>query len=156
MAKQLNVLLVVIDSLRAKSLEKGEGRPATPFLDALNSQSIAFTRAYASECWTLPSHMSMFTGLLPSQHQAHFQAMSYQKQDPTIAEHLAAHGYRTEIISRNHVFDGTIPGVTRGFQFNTRPLSTLSPLHPLGLFLAATKPRSRRLMRETGFFIHFI
>jgi arylsulfatase A-like enzyme len=50
------------------------------------------------------------------------------------------------------MFDGTMPGVTRGFQLNTQLLSDLRPLHPFNWILALTKPRSRRLVRETGFF----
>lgn len=149
---RLNILFIVIDSLRAKSLGPIDFRPTTPFLDTLGHRALDFRRAYASECWTLPSHMSMFTGLLPSEHGAHFQTMAYERRHPTIAEILSSRGYYTQIVTRNHIFDGAIPGVTRGFQVNTRPFSGFGAFHPLGLFLAATTPRSRRLMRETGFF----
>jgi arylsulfatase A-like enzyme len=78
--------------------------------------------------------------------------MAYTKSSPTIAELLAAAGYHTEVITRNFVFDGTIPGVTRGFRENTRPLAKAERLNPWALVLAATKPRFRRKIRETGFF----
>src|SRR5262249_41748890 len=62
----LNIVLLVIDSLRACSLGRvRRGGPQTPFLDRLGDEAIAFRRASATECWTLPTHMSMFTGLLP-------------------------------------------------------------------------------------------
>lgn len=148
----LNILFLVVDSLRAQSLGPGASRPLTPFLDRLGERTAHFRRAYAAECWTLPSHVSMFTGLLPSAHGAHFQHMGYAGTAPTIAEILAAAGYHTEVVTRNFMFDGTMPGVTRGFQVNTQLLSDLRPWHPFHWILALTKPRSRRLVRTTGFF----
>lgn len=150
----LNVVLLVVDSLRAQSIAGREpGAPSTPFLASMAERSVAFERAYATECWTLPSHMSMFTGLLPSEHGAHFQSMAYTAARPTIAELLAVEGYSTEAITRNSVFDGSIPGVLRGFQRLSRPLAEIRPadavLHGV---LALAKPRVRRLIRESGFF----
>jgi membrane-anchored protein YejM (alkaline phosphatase superfamily) len=152
----MNVVLLVIDSLRACSLGRREEEgPRTPFLDALAADTVSFSRAYASECWTLPTHCSMFTGLLPSEHGAHFQTMGYTRAAPTIAELLARAGYETEIVTRNFIFDGTIAGITRGFHRNIRPLSTTTPINPFALFLAIAKPRFRRHIRETGFFHPF-
>jgi hypothetical protein len=115
--KRMNVVLLVVDSLRGCSLagRNAEG-PPTPFLDRLGRETTVFRRAFATECWTLPSHCSMFTGLLPSEHGAHFGSMAYAGTAPTLAQLLAGAGWRTEIVTRNFVFDGTIPGVTRGFQ----------------------------------------
>jgi arylsulfatase A-like enzyme len=150
----MNIVLVVVDSLRACSLRRGTGAgPSTPFLELLATETSAFRRAYASECWTLPAHMSMFTGLLPSEHGAHFQTMAYRGSAPTIAEVLAARGYHTEVITRNSLFDETVPGVTRGFQVNTRVLADLGwSATPFALLLALAKPRVRRLIESSGFF----
>ncbi len=150
----MNVLLLVIDSLRQSSLAAGAGL-RIPFLRALGSRFAQFHRAYATECWTLPSHCSMFTGLLPSQHGAHFSNMAYTGAAPTLAEILAGRGYATEAITRNFVFDGTIPGVMRGFERSTCPLSEGGGLDPVSLVLAAAKPRFRRHLRQTGFFHPF-
>lgn len=152
----MNVLLLVVDSLRAGALRPGtDARPRTPFLDQLDAESLTFRRAYATECWTLPTHASIFTGLWPSQHGAHFQTMGYTARAPTIAAVLGTMGYHTEVVTRNFVFDGTIPGITRGFQQNTRLLSNSSRVNPFALFLALAKPRFRRHIRETGFFHPF-
>ena len=149
----MNVVLLVVDSLRACSLGRAaEGGPATPFLDRLAAQAVVFRRAHASECWTLPAHMSMFTGLVPSDHGAHFQSMAYAGSAPTLASLLGAAGAHTEIVTRNSIFDGTLPGVTRGFQANTKVLASTGGLHPLGILVALSKPRIRRLIRESGFF----
>jgi len=149
----MDILLLVVDSLRADSLcATSADRPNTPFLRALCRRTLNFCRAYAAECWTLPSHCSMFTGLLPSEHGAHFQTMGYFKAAPTIAELFRDAGYHTEIVTRNFVFDNTFPGITRGFQQNTRLLSTFGTWHPFALLLALTKPRNRRILRSAGFF----
>ena len=150
----MNVILLVVDSLRACSLGLADGAgPRTPFLQRLGAETTNFRRAYASECWTLPAHCSMFTGLLPSEHGAHFQTMAYSGPAPTVAEILAEAGYHTEIVTRNSLFDGTIPGITRGFSANTQLLaSTSRRIDPLTLFVTFAKPRVRRLISKSGFF----
>lgn len=151
----MNVVLLVVDSLRAKALDLDDGPPSTPFLKGLSREFTYFRRAYAAECWTLPSHCSMFTGLLPSQHGAHFQSMAYTGSHLTIAQRLADCGFHTELVTRNFVFDGTIPGITRGFRRNTRILSQLGHPTLYAMFLALAKPRFRRHVRATGFFHPF-
>lgn len=149
----MNILLLVVDSLRARSLSSfGGGGAQTPFLDHLGTCTHHFRRAYATECWTLPTHCSMFTGLLPSQHGAHFHRMGYHAEAPLIAELLSEAGYHTEIATRNFIFDGTLPGITRGFQKNTRIFSQRGSSNPFALFLAVAKPRFRRHIEQTGFF----
>ena len=150
---RLNVVLVVVDSLRQGSLGRSAGARRTPFLDSLAGETVSFTRAHATECWTLPTHLSLFTGRLPSEHGAHFQSMAYTGAAPTLAEILAERGYATEAITRNSIFDGTLPGVLRGFQRLTRPLAPLDTGSlPFLLLLALAKPRVRRLIRDSGFF----
>lgn len=150
----MNVLLIVIDSLRARSLRCADaGGPRTPFFDRLDAEAVCFRQAFATECWTLPSHMSMFTGLIPSRHGAHFQSMAYRSPHPTIAELLAGAGYRTEIVTRNPQFDGTSPGVTRGFATNTRVLGNAGAMQlPLAMVFAAQKPRLRRMVAAGGWY----
>lgn len=149
MARQLNVLLLVVDSLRARSL----GHRRTPCLDALRGSWTTFDRAYAAECWTLPAHLSMFTGLLPSDHRAHFQTMAYRGAQPTLAEVAAEQGYETLVMTRNSLFDGTVPGALRGFQRRRAVFRDASGVDGLfGLVLALAKPRVRRLIRNSGFF----
>ncbi len=147
----MDVLFLVVDSLRAHPFGDGSVA-ATPFLDSLVERSVRFTRAYSTECWTLPSHASMFTGLMPSEHGAHFQTMAYGGAAPTLSERLSGRGYRTELVTRNFVFDGTIPGITRGFQEHTAILGKAAGWDPTATFLALAKPRFRRHLRNTGFF----
>ncbi len=147
----MDVLLLIVDSLRAHPFADGTVA-STPFLNSLRHRSVSFERAYATECWTLPSHASMFTGLMPSEHGAHFQTMAYSGAAPTLAQSLSEQGYNTELATRNFVFDGTIAGINRGFARCTRLVSDVRRWDPTPLFLALSKPRVRRHLRNTGFF----
>jgi arylsulfatase A-like enzyme len=61
-----NVVVVVLDTSRADALEPyGAKRGSTPAIADLAERGVAFRSAYAAASWTLPSHASMFTGLLP-------------------------------------------------------------------------------------------
>jgi arylsulfatase A-like enzyme len=63
-----NVLLVVLDAARRDGLEPYGGRAgSTPTIAQLARRGSALKQAYATASWTLPSHVSMFTGLLPRQ-----------------------------------------------------------------------------------------
>jgi arylsulfatase A-like enzyme len=61
-----NVLLVVFDTARADAFEPyGAGLGATPTVADLARAGGAVPFAVAPSNWTMPSHASMFTGLLP-------------------------------------------------------------------------------------------
>jgi hypothetical protein len=62
-----NVLLVVLDTARRDIIEPyGAPGGSTPAIAGLARGGSALPKAYATASWTLPSHASMFTGLLPS------------------------------------------------------------------------------------------
>src|ERR1700709_2375047 len=61
-----NVLLVVLDTARADAFEPyGSPAGSTPVLRDLASRGTAVTSAYAPSSWTMPSHASMLSGLMP-------------------------------------------------------------------------------------------
>src|SRR5512132_2844222 len=62
-------ILVSIDTLRSDHLPTyGYKELRTPAFDALAGDSIVFERAFSHYPLTLPSHASVFTGLLPPGH----------------------------------------------------------------------------------------
>jgi choline-sulfatase len=64
------VVVVSIDTLRADRLPiYGYQAGRTPFITAFAADAVVFDRAYAHAPQTLPSHASMFTGLLPFEHK---------------------------------------------------------------------------------------
>jgi len=69
-----NVIFISVDTLRADHLSLyGYERHTSPHLDAWASRvGVTFERATAQAPWTLPSHVSMFTGLDAFNHQVNY------------------------------------------------------------------------------------
>jgi arylsulfatase A-like enzyme/Tfp pilus assembly protein PilF len=63
------IVLISIDTLRSDHLPAyGYRAVATPAIDSLRRDSILFERAFSHAPLTLPSHVSLLTGLVPSEH----------------------------------------------------------------------------------------
>lgn len=103
-----HIVLVSIDTLRADHLScYGYGRATSPALDALAAEGVRFERCVASSSWTLPSHLTMLTGLPVAAHGIDHDGL-WQRKDAEgapvapdlrgrfLAETLQAAGYRTE------------------------------------------------------------
>jgi arylsulfatase A-like enzyme len=114
-SKAPNLLFIVLDTLRADHMSLyGYHRPTTPKLDAWSKEGITFDMARSAAPWTLPSHLTMFTGLLPSQHQARVD-QPYHGSAPTLAEYLRSKGYATGGVVANVRMCNQVYGVGRGF-----------------------------------------
>jgi len=110
-----NVLFIVVDTLRADHLGcHGYRRDTTPTIDALAADSVQFNSAFAASCWTLPSHVSLFTGLDAHRHQIGRHEERLPDDLPTIAGQLRERGYRTGAFTAN-VFWITHDRVGNGF-----------------------------------------
>lgn len=66
--KDCNIIFIEIDPLRADALKSTGGMREAPTLDALAKRGYTFTNAVAASSWTLPSAMSLMTGVYPSRH----------------------------------------------------------------------------------------
>lgn len=135
-----SILLVSIDTLRADHLGcYGYPRPTSPTIDALAREGVRFDPAISQAPWTTPSHMSLFTSLVPSTHKvnqdwARFQ--SFQKGRggyrpladgvPTLATWLQSAGYRTLAITGGGTVAGAL-GFARGFDVYREDASQLHP-----------------------------
>lgn len=118
------VLFVVLDTVRADHTSLcGHDRPTTPFLQALAGQ-----QGWSHTCglvtpgtWTLPSHASFFTGLLPTEHRLITKGHPLPPGVPTLAERFAAEGYQTVLLSANPTLNKA-SGIGRGFEvFESSP-----------------------------------
>jgi len=109
-------VVVVLDTVRFDHTSAyGYHRDTTPNLARLAARGVRFERAYATSNWSLPSHASLFTGLLSSHHGAHSEHLLLDDHHPTLAEILAVHGYETANFTSNAwISPGT--GMSRGFQ----------------------------------------
>jgi arylsulfatase A-like enzyme/Flp pilus assembly protein TadD len=111
-----NVLLVTLDTTRADHLGcYGDADALTPALDALAAGGTVFDQAYTPSPMTLPSHATIMTGLEPPEHGLHVNGRSVLAPGiPTLAELLAANGYRTGAFVAAFVLNHRF-GLDRGF-----------------------------------------
>jgi Tfp pilus assembly protein PilF len=112
------VILICVDTLRADRLPAyGYGKTATPHLDALRQDAILFENAYSHVPLTLPSHASLFTGLLPPQNGVR-DNLGYElgPAPVTLAAFLQGHGYATGGAVSSIVL-ARPTGIGRGFDF---------------------------------------
>jgi len=123
-----DVLIVVVDSLRADALDAGKAQDATPTLRALESESVVFRRAYASAPWRLPSMATLLTGLQPWEHLAvrdvlmpgRFGVLS--RWHETLPETFQDRGYRTAAWMGSSILSAEL-GLDQGFdRYTAEPL----------------------------------
>ena len=112
------VVLISVDTLRADHLPAyGYKGVETPAIDALARDSIVFENAISQVPLTLPSHASLFTGLLPFQNGVR-DNVGYRlsKDRATVASLLGARGYATGGAVSAFVLDRST-GIALGFRF---------------------------------------
>ena len=112
------VVLVCVDTLRADRLPAyGYRKVETPALDALARDSIVFDNAISHVPLTLPSHVSLFTGLLPFQHGVRDNlGFRLSTSHPTLATILRKSGYAAGAAVSAVVLDHG-SGVSQGFDY---------------------------------------
>lgn len=109
-----SILLISIDTLRADHLSCYGHDRATPAIDALAAGGELYAAAYAAAPWTLPSHMSLFTGQYPSHHGVVDARESLPETTAQLPEALRRAGYRTAGFGA-HIYLGERFGFGRGF-----------------------------------------
>jgi choline-sulfatase len=111
-----NLVLVTIDTLRADRLGcYGSADVATPNLDRLAREGALASEATAHVPLTRPSHVSLFTGLLPSSHGIRDNVSpALLPQVPTLASILKQAGFRTGAFVSSIVLSRQ-SGLDRGF-----------------------------------------
>lgn len=119
-----NVLLIVMDTVRAESLSLyGRQRGTTPRLEELARRGVKFEWAIATAPWTAPSHASMFTGRWPHELTIGWKT-PLDPSHPTLAEALRQHGYATGGFVANTRYCSYETGLTRGFtHYQDHPMS---------------------------------
>lgn len=106
-----HVVLVSIDTLRADHLSLyGYPRPTSPQLEKLAKDAAVFTAAMSPAPYTLPSHMSMMTGMHPWAHGVRFGNHYLRESFVTLAETMHDGGYKTAAFT-----DGGLVATTYGF-----------------------------------------
>jgi arylsulfatase A-like enzyme len=110
-----NVMLIVLDTVRAQSLSLyGYQRQTSPRLDEFARTGVVFERALSAAPWTLPSHASFFTGRLPHELSADWLT-PLDTAHATLAEAFASRGYVTVGFVANLLYATAETGLNRGF-----------------------------------------
>lgn len=100
-----NVVLVILDTVRKDYFDE-HATALRSFAD------IEFKRCYAPSSWSIPSHASMFTGVLPHRHGVHSYNPNYATLDRTFLDDLdhralgvSANGAVSESFGFDALFD---------------------------------------------------
>ena len=110
-----DILVVVMDCVRASDFPGGSTPVAMPFVERLRQSSVSYPRAVSVAPWTLPSHASLFTGLYPWEHGCHGRAsLTLDPRIPRLAQTLHTAGYRTLSLSANPIIS-SFYGLVDGF-----------------------------------------
>ena len=105
-----HVLLVVADTLRSDRLGcYGYGRDTSPEIDALAARGTLYESCYAQGCWTVPSMISLMSGVSVAQREGELPADLV-----VLAEALQARGRDTSAFPANQVLVSD-RGFERGF-----------------------------------------
>lgn len=113
--KDLNVLLITVDTLRADLGYLGYAQPVSPNLDALAKRSTVFSTAYSLASYTGKSIGPMLIGKYGSETQrnwGHFNKFS--DEETFVAQRISKAGIRTMGVHAHRYF-GKFGGLDRGF-----------------------------------------
>ncbi len=113
------VLILMLDTLRADHVSTyGYKRSTTPALDALAKGSLVFSRAFSPSSWTLPAHVSFFSGRDVLGHGVVAPESLIPADLPLLAETMEKDGFVTLAQTGGGFLDDRY-GFYRGFQSYT-------------------------------------
>jgi arylsulfatase A-like enzyme/Tfp pilus assembly protein PilF len=114
-ASAFNILLITLDTTRADHLGcYGYPQAKTPSLDGLAREGIRFARVYCPAPVTLPSHISILSGLYPVTHGVRNNGHHLPSGIKTLTEILKSRGYATAAFVSSFSVDSRF-GIGRGF-----------------------------------------
>lgn len=117
-----NIIVICIDTLRADHLSLyGYHQQTSPVLDSwARKTAVVFETVVAPAPWTLPSHLSMFTGLSAQRHGVNHPA-PVPSSFETLAERLRADGYATMAVTGGRYLHASY-GLSQGFDAFSSPV----------------------------------
>lgn len=138
-----NVLIVMWDTVRADRMSLyGHDRPTTPFVEEWARGARVFDNCASTANSTVPSHGSLFTGLLPLEHGANMSFMHLDDRHETLAEIFNEGGYRTYLYSANpHI--SRPENFNQGFEVEEHPWSPAYRDRAMEILRAKIDPRDR-------------
>ena len=139
-----HLMLISLDTLRADRLScYGYGRATSPAIDALAREGARFEQVVTETTWTLPAHLTLFTGLAPESHGVVRPDLRMAEEIPVLAEILRAAGFRT-FAGTGGGFVARSFGFARGFErFDDRQTDLAETLRDAKGFLNALRHDER-------------
>ena len=106
-AKRPNILFLFPDQMRAQAMGcMGNPDVKTPNLDQLASEGILFRNTFANTPVCCPARANILTGKYAHKNGMIANDLRLRESETTIAELLAADGYRTGFIGKWHLDGG--------------------------------------------------
>lgn len=115
MADDPNVLLVVLDSVRAHNCSLyGHANETTPFLESFSEEATVYDQARAPGARSVTSHASLFSGLHVEEHGI---VSAGHRLDPSVSvfSQLRDDGYETGVFTENDWLTAVDVGLKDGF-----------------------------------------
>ncbi|HEX5011782.1 MAG TPA: sulfatase-like hydrolase/transferase [Planctomycetota bacterium] len=115
------IVLITASGLRGDGLGRERaGRAVTPALDRLAEQGVSFGLCYPASNQQVPAAAALLTGCCPATTGVRAEGEVLQPRLETLAERMAAAGYRTAAVVSNPALLGV--GLEQGFgSFEARP-----------------------------------
>jgi arylsulfatase len=138
MGDRINVVLIVVDTLRADHLGcYGYFRDTTPCLDRLAREGVLFRDSHASAIPTGPGFSSIITGLSPIHHHLYLtpynlpNLIDFDDGIPTLPELIqdVVGGYTTAAFDNLINFKSHMGQFVRGFEYYVNASRTAKPIH---------------------------
>jgi len=117
-----NVLLVLVDAMRARNLSVyGYARPTTPNLERFARRAVVFEHCVSQAAWTVPAVASLYAGVDPLAHgvlrynpTTRLENDELMPWEDTIAEVFQRGGWQTAALQKSVIIDPR-RGMTQGF-----------------------------------------
>ncbi len=124
-----SILLVTLDTVRRDHIGSyGAESGLTPSLDALASEGLVHDAAYTTMPTTAPAHVSLFTGLYPSEHgvRRNGDPLPAELAARGVAARLRRRGYATAAFVTSRLMSARVTGLS-GFEIYDSPTGVLRP-----------------------------
>jgi arylsulfatase A-like enzyme len=124
-----SIVLATLDTVRCDHLGLYGGPPElSPHLDALGARGLVHDSAYTTMPTTGPAHLSIFTGLHPSEHGslANAEPVGSEHRPRELARRLRERGYATAAFVTSPLLQSRATGLA-GFEIYDSPRGLLRP-----------------------------
>ncbi len=110
------IIILLLDSASTKHFSLyGHHRRTTPHLEEIAPETAVYRHCFSTAPWTVPSHVSLFTGLYPHEHRCNDVFVGMREDLLSLPEVLKEVGYRTFGVSSNLLVSRTL-GFSRAFE----------------------------------------